>query len=410
MQPTSLTVAENFRLVSDQQARTRRGLNMHPSWCRVARVATFGPSSRLTEADDKDRSMKARKSCNFPSTVGLFLVVVVSLSAQEPPRLPLRLKETVAVPQQRAVPISGPIKCDAKGNIYLRSYLPRTNPLAAPVMKISTEGKRTAEFKIDSAPGFEGALVDDFAVDLRGKVYMLSIKGKDELDIVAFGPDGKYDSTIKLDLLFMPGQLAVFRSGEFLVSGEKIDENRQPVGEPFTALFSRNGRLVKELSLPEDVKKEVDSSQEEKSDAASTPVKQESGEFARAISLGHAAPADDGNIYLMRATSTPLVYVISPAGTVLRRLTVEPPSRNSTPVAMKVAGGRLAVLFAQYYPTADFQQHLLSLINAETGEAIAHYVSTPEIGGALACYTPDGLIFLAGTKTGDLVIRHDYPY
>lgn len=345
-------------------------------------------------------------------------MLVTTLGAQEPPSLLFRLKETVPVVGELAVAIMNPVKCDPESSLYMRGYAP-ANPMASPILKISREGKRAAAFAIHSAPGFEEARVNDFAVDLRGKVYMLAIKSKDELAIVAFSRDGQYDSTITLDRVFLPGQLAVFPSGEFLVSGAEIDENRKPTGRPFTAVFDRSGRFIKELVLPLDVQREPPEAthnptppsapQESNAQAAEAPVKLQARDFDRAISLGNAVAADDGNIYLMRATTNPLIYVISPGAEVLRRLVIAAPSENSRSVTVKVAGGRVVVEFALRDPGGRFTQHILVMASAETGEVIARYLSPPEIGGALACYTPDGFIFLAGAETDQLVIRTAYP-
>lgn len=221
--------------------------------------AGCGPGTRLrirlelhaTAEGERGVSASAQSSFRFLLPVVL-LSVAHPLASQEAPRLPLRLKETVPVSAQRSGPVRVPVKCDAQGNVYIQGYRP-LNPRNAPIVKISSDGQRAAVFAIDAAPGFKRAHVNDFAVDLSGKLYMLTVKSTGELDIVAFDDQGKYDSTITVEQLFYPAQLAVFLSGDFLVSGMKLSEkDRAPTGEAFTAIFDRAGRLVKELILPGD--------------------------------------------------------------------------------------------------------------------------------------------------------------
>ncbi|MFQ5777102.1 MAG: hypothetical protein ACE5IP_03755 [Terriglobia bacterium] len=323
-----------------------------------------------------------------------------------------------------------PVKCDARGNLYIRSHQP-LRALAAPVSKITRDGKRAAVFTLASAPGFEEGMFGDFAVDIRGKVYLLAMNKKG-VAIVAYDSDGGYDSTIKPEGLFGPAQLAVFPSGEFLASGEKLDERLYGTGEPFTAIFDRNGKLIKELSLPQDIWKQppsddgtekVTPSEDGEADEKDAPLPQdaqgetpegavsiEKEQFSRALSVGMAVPAEDGNVYLMRATPDPLIYVIAPGGTVLRRLVIARPSEHSDPSTLHVAGGKLVVQFSEYDPTGKFKRSLFAVANAESGETLSYYVTGPEVGGALACYTPNGFTFLGSNVAGQLILITTYPY
>lgn len=370
-----------------------------------------------------------------PSRIGfvipaVLLMVVLALSAQEPPMLPLRARTSVTAAADHSIAIMLPAKCDARGNVYMRSHQP-LRALAAPVSKITRDGKRAAVFTLASAPGFEEGMFVDFAVDLRGKVYLLAMN-KTGIAIVAYDSDGDYDSTIEPEGLFGAAQLAVFPSGEFLASGEKLEERYYGTGEPFTAIFDRNGKLIKELSLAQDIWKESPSGdgsekvtpsedgEEGEKDAplpqdaqAETPegaVSIEKEQFSRALSVGVAVAADDGNVYLMRATPDPLIYVIAPGGTVLRRLVIARPSEHSEPSTLHVAGGKLVVQFSEYDPAGKFKRTVFAVANAETGETLSYYVTGPEVGGALACYTPNGFTFLGSNVAGQLILITTYPY
>jgi len=355
------------------------------------------------------------------SLSAFLLLFACALSAQEAPapQLSLRAKETVPIPSEAAGPIMVPVKCDTEGKIYARGYLPR-KPAAAPVLKFSAEGNRVAIFDIQAAPGFEQLGLGDFAVGLRGQVYMLAIKSKDEQDIVVFGKDGQHQSTIELKPLFMGEQLAVFLSGEFLVSGRKLSEKRQPTSDRFTAIYDRSGRLVKELDLQEeskittqklgsDVKQAEDADTVARKQQAAADARKAEEELAKSIDLGTAEPAEDGNVYLLHPASKPIIYVISPAGELVRRLVIPPPSENYAPIAMKVGGGRMVIQFEKYDPERKSSRRIFSLLDAESGEKIADYVSPPEIGGALACYTPNGFTFLTSTQDRKLALLRAVP-
>lgn len=327
--------------------------------------------------------------------------------AQETPRLTLAVRQKVQIPDEFSLPVILPVKCDGSGNLYVRWYNSAT-VTAAPVAKYSPEGKRLATFNLRSVPGFEKAYSSDFAVGLRGEVDFLATQDRDdeyEVHIVGFRDNAHHDWTTKLPSLFVPDQLALFPTGEFLASGKKLGEKQKVSGQPFTAIFGRNGEMVKEVRLPGDIgaaKKDVPA------EAGSAPTG-EHGDVNEAISLGQAVPAEDGNVYLMRAASEPLVYVISPGGEVLRRMVVRPPSDGLRPETMKVAGGKVAVLFGGRKAGEKGWNSIVAVVDAETGEKFADYRASPELGGALACYSPNGFTFLGSSETGSAVIQFAVP-
>jgi hypothetical protein len=69
-----------------------------------------------------------------------------------------------------------------------------------------------------------------------------------------FSADGKLKSKTPLDPPdFFPYQLALFHSGESLVSGLEHVHSRRALGafKSFTAIYSKDGHLQKQLALPE---------------------------------------------------------------------------------------------------------------------------------------------------------------
>lgn len=368
------------------------------------------------------------------------VLAALPLQAQEVPSLKLRLKEMVAVASQRAVPIKLPAECDRQGNIYIQAYVPPYLP-PFPVIKISREGKVQASISPLALPEFSDAGFDPFAVDLRGNLYWVVYQSKKyknkpeeygEVSLVVFDEKGKYDSLIRLDNSLAPRQLAVFPSGEFLISGERLDEKQHGTGQPLTAIFDRAGRLVKELGLPDDIEEQREDleaadapppesytgseqhpapkPQGQAEPTPSNPLPPKTEGFQLALSRGKAVAADDGNIYLMRAISPPVIYVIAPGGSVARRLSLKPPDPYAMPLEMKVAGGRVAMMFVTPDGRGRLTKHTLVIANAETGEVIAHYPTGPEVGGALACYAPDAITFISTTQDGSMVLAVTHPY
>ena len=129
----------------------------------------------------------------------------------------------------------------------------------------------------------------------------------------------------------------------------------------------------------------------------------------RAVGLGDEIPADDGNIYLMRKTDKNLLRVISPAGEVVRKLTLVPPQEGWDGFRYLVAGGKIVMEFMK--PEAQERNGstvLYSLYDAESDERQIDYEITPEISGSFACYTPNQFTFLT-VQDGALSIIQAVP-
>ncbi len=314
------------------------------------------------------------------------------VASQDLPGIKLRVKDTAVIEGQAfaSFMVQIPVKCDAKGNVYFRMHH-MTDFYGQPVTKVSREGKLAGEFSIRSAPEFEEGGTYDWVVSPEGEVFLLGAKSVEERHIVKFSPDGEYDSAFLLEPYLEPRHIAVFPSGELLISGGELSpRDREPTGKLLLALYDRRGKFLREISLPRDVEnpKEPPAGESESASAAKEGY---------VLTHSTAVAAEDGNMYLMRATTSPVVYVISPAGAVLRRLVIPPPEQELRVNTMKVAGGRIAIQFLQVDSEGRTEKHIFLMVDAVTGEKFANYLSTPEIGGAWACYTPEGFTFL-GSK------------
>ncbi len=228
--------------------------------------------------------------------------------------------------------------------------------------------------------------------------------------IVVYEADGRSASAIRLQSDFSPRQIALFSSGQFLIAGIKYSRpgSTAPDGQQkeetkrtaFTGIFDSRGRLLQELVLPEDVQLQT---APDRNNPASYP--------GSAIYLGRAVTGEDGNIYLLRNTAKPIVYVISPTGEVVRRFQVTPPSDKSGPPAMKLAAGRLVFDFFEPPPPGSRRMQLvLYLVDAQTGEKLWEYELPPAVAGAFACYNGRDFIFLTMTEDRHLALLRATPH
>src|ERR1019366_5900697 len=72
--------------------------------------------------------------------------------------------------------------------------------------------------------------------------------------VFAYKSDGTFKSAIKLNLGFRwsAHSLAVFPSGQLLISGFEYDRDPAAATWPFTGIFAADGSLLKEIKLEDD--------------------------------------------------------------------------------------------------------------------------------------------------------------
>ena len=110
-----------------------------------------------------------------------------------------------------------------------------------------------------------------------------------------------------------------------------------------------------------------------------------------------AIAGDDGFVYLMRATSPAIVYVISSAGEVMRKIVVSAPTDGASPdFGIREVKNKLVVKFLRNCsstltvpPLGSCHGTVYSVVDATTGRRIADYEAGDEVGGPIACYAPD---------------------
>jgi hypothetical protein len=277
-------------------------------------------------------------------------------------------------------------QCDADGNLYIRK-LAMDRPLLSPVVKIDAEGKRTAWFDPVAFSQLQLDRADAFSPAPDGGLYQIASAGilKPRIYVIHFSSDGSPSSPVRLDADFEPHGFAPFPSGNLLVSGIERDlGDKTDAGRPFTAVFSADGRLLAQLSF-EPPPGLGDSSVKS---AGTTPVR-ESPKSMPGVDLSEAEAGADGNIYALRRSSPALVYVISPAGKILRTLKVSAPVTGVMPDAFHVSKNRMATSFWNDHD----QSRVLVVSDAQTGQEIASYSGAAEPGESFACYSADDGVF-----------------
>jgi hypothetical protein len=270
--------------------------------------------------------------------------------------------------------IAFPTACDEQGRSYVK--LVKTGPgMLGPLFRLSTKGVVEAEFDTS------GALINRYAVRPDGGVIMMRVDEATKI-VDSFTSDGTRGSSIALErppTPFFPSQLAVFHSGEILISGLQY----QPGYKAGTAIYDPTGRLVKQLVLDGDAEIENAITKDTRAQQQNTS----------AIATSVAITGDDGLVYLMRATSPASVYAISAAGDVVRKIVVSPPSGTGSPYfGIRVVKNRLVVQFHRNCDSTAASDSCRSssyaVVDATTGQKLAAYEADKEAAGTMACYAP----------------------
>jgi hypothetical protein len=201
-------------------------------------------------------------------------------------------------------------------------------------------------------------------------------------------------------------------------------DSHQEIGT-FTAVFSRSGAFVANIELPEEAepaplaaaaggstKNTVEGAgaertaggQREDGSHASSGQGQKVKISPSAITMGGgmAVSAPDGNIYLLRATSPPRLYAVSPAGQVVREFEI-PSTGAGSPIQFGTAGiDKLFVQFAHVNRSGDDKSgKMIMIFDPNTGQVSAVYrlASTESSFNFAACaISPYEFLFVGSNK------------
>jgi hypothetical protein len=362
-----------------------------------------------------------------------FSVLAISLftgclcPAQEVPTLELKNSEIKVIRNARSDPFLDPVRCDEKGTVYLRTYQ-YPKPLAAPIHRLSDDGKRLPDLSLTSVQDLSGAeyQVKDFQIASRGDVRLLvaSRKVSDddtendaEISIVTFDREGVFRARTKLDSAadFEPVQFAGFPDGKILVLGwvEKIPENYKPQKdvsppvEPHALIFDASGRMVQEVDItrPGGTVRPKGSSGRPDS-PAKDPDSQGTSTDRWTISGGGLVVGEDGNAYFLHKTNPASVDVISESGQRIRTFSLPAPSPKAQTWWVKpIPGLRLLVNFIEDEgeDKSSGQTQYFYVVDSNSGDVLYRYRIPSTEGGVYACHIPPHtFVFLGSNSDGFL--------
>ena len=256
-----------------------------------------------------------------------------------------------------------PTACDDRGRMYVKLNEPGKGAMSGPVYRVSPDGALEATFDTT------GALTNRFAVLPSGGIATLRREEKTNL-VDYFGPDGRRERTVSLEgPSFVPLQIAAFRSGETFLA---YSGGRGAVYDPA-------GHLINDFPLKAAEK------------PATTPAGA-SRQFYESVGNWSVLTGDDGYVYILEPTSPATVLVISPAGEVVRKFSVATPSDTDLKhmPLFRVAKGRMLIAFSvQCDEKGGCKARAYHVVDAKTGQTIGQYFGDNNLGGPLACYSPE---------------------
>lgn len=280
--------------------------------------------------------------------------------------------------------VSNP-RCNSAGDVYIRPANKDKDEadeyLLAPIRQLTPEGKLVETYRLTDAGAGRGVYVTP-----TGVVYEASI-ASGGVYVVEFSKDGTVKSKTRLEtgIYVDPLHVAVFNSGRFLLIGESGKDHRSP----YTAIFDADGRLVRLISESEDVEARTKA---EGGDAEFTHNDRLGNIF---VSRGDVTVGSDGNAYLLRG-GTPMVYVISDRGDVLRKMRIGDANSDLAFRAVRVYRDRLAVALGKF---GHIEVRLTNLQGAPIGNY--HWDSDKKDVLGLACYDGRGFTFVTAASRGE---------
>jgi len=312
------------------------------------------------------------------------------LSAQT--ELQLREDHITPIVGMRPTPTLDSVKCNADGDLFVRFF--HIALLVEPITKIKLSGATDALFSIGSDPENRNASMVDFSPTEAGGLDAL-ILGPPGVKIVRFSKDGRFDSSIPVDLGFAADltQLVSLPGGNFFLSGTVTTKSEgRESGDPVNLIVDAQGRVLRDLRLPKDERPDQKANAKDAHDEANP-----------AVAHGRALLGEDGNIYIMRSVSPALFFVVSPAGTLVRKFGISAPIPKSVPRMFAVAKGRMAVEFYRGAEGKQPQKIVYRVVNAGDGRYVADYSTLPGRGG-WACFSGDDFTFLGAENEQEVIV------
>jgi hypothetical protein len=304
-------------------------------------------------------------------------------------QMTIQLTDSTYYPLKKPTDVVFPVKCDDRGNVYFRSAA--RGPGKFDVVEVAPDGSEKATYTYSDNPELKDDTLLADAKGEHGDMYELLKARGQRLLLLRFSEDGQLEKTEELEVRdpFTPSHLDVLARGILFVSGTLVgDKSGHRAGQPVNAFYGSDGRMIRETHLKQDpgnLKQPLNEADR-------------SGSQNNAVHFGRTAVGDDGNLYVMRATSPAIVYVVSLSGRTERTLTVQPPAKGAQPIALLVHSGRVAIEFS-FAESPDVSDTRIRLVDARSGHTISDYGITTDLGEAVACYDGEQFTFL-GSKDG----------
>lgn len=273
----------------------------------------------------------------------------------------------------------GNAQCDADGNVYFR--ISSRDPSDTGLMEVSADGSKYRFYKMPGGDSDSNYYqFGQFNVTPSGDLRVLAYGSDLVVYVFLFHADFSSTSKTKLEVpaYVHVDSFASFESGAILVTGfftKAADKDMR--GRTYAAIFAPSGKL-----------KVVVSGHFGDVDLASV---------AKKLAEGGAALGADGFLYLLRPEE---IIVVSESGTIVRRMPFKKPSSELLATRIDFSAGLLDVeLLKDMGRGKPFESEYL-VLNASTGERVAHYAPERGLGNNLLCFSrPVGFTFL--TRRGD---------
>lgn len=369
-----------------------------------------------------------------------------SLDETIPPVRDLHLRDTVETSAPPPSVVASGRKCDTNGNIYVvyadspQSMLGKPHQSwDLPITRVAADSHEIVEYAVPQLTDYQSDYREAFNVDRWGHVYGLVTAFPTSTDperghypdylIVKFKDDGTVDSTVKLSNpsagRLHPMSFDVFSDRAYVVTGILYGASNgdHTTSRPFTGIFDASGRLVQELTLANDVGPEsshndsVEQQQPKGTPKPETKLAQpsatDSNQWPFEIGRGGMVTGPDGNVYLLRQSSPPRLYGISPGGEVVHNVALSVPSGGGLTL-LELSFADESTLFVEFTHVGDSAdaktnpglQTVVGLLSLKTGKLIAQYKLPAGVSNLLpGCpITQDEFSFLGTGKNGKLAL------
>ena len=309
----------------------------------------------------------------------------------------LAIRNIVTVSGQQGRMFLGDAKCDDEGNVYFQPYVPNQ---AYTVFRVDKEGHSTFAF---ANPALKTSIWE-YVPDSGGIFALTGEIGSTA--IIKLGADGSVEDKIPLDGNFFPGRLALFRSGEFLITGSlrRGSGSEESLNE-FAAISTADGKLRHLVRFP--------AGDRELSKTDRNLLQQEGRDEESVLGLSYPLGSPDGYVYFMRATPSGPIYRVNPRGVIDKTYKLRPPKDFSLS-DFRTSRGRLLAIFTKK-PDPQEKNRITPMVIQELDSATSEVLRTfhhrsAQIGLLLACYDPnEGFTFLGTSDAGLLQLVHVVP-